>query len=129
MPSRATEFSACPSNSMTMSSCQPACRRRQCCTSPGRMVMVGSRTPFTARKRAASSGKSVPKILHRAKLVAHGPRQDEQALLRGSDLGDLGEIAFDDQRAHRAARDLYVGRSMRVWVVPIGPRAIVVMNR
>lgn len=50
----------CPSRSRNKSSCQPAWRMRQRCTSPGRMVMVGSRRPFTARKRAAVSGKSVP---------------------------------------------------------------------
>src|SRR6476661_1453976 len=56
MPSRAIGLSVCPPKSMKRSSCQPACRMRQRCTSPGRMVMVGSRTPFTARKRAGLLG-------------------------------------------------------------------------
>src|SRR5262249_26301600 len=39
--------------------CAPT--RRQRCTSPGRMSMVGRRWPLIARKRVAVSGKSVPK--------------------------------------------------------------------
>ncbi len=89
------------------------------------MVMVGSRTPFTAKKRAAVSGKQRPEILHHAELVEHRLGQHEQALLGGGDLRNIGEIAFDDQRAHRAAGDLHVGRAMRVRVIPIGPRDMV----
>ena len=87
--------------------------------------MVGSRMPLTAMKRAASLGKERRKVFHRAERVEHGLGQHEQALLGGDDLRNIGEIALDDQRAQRAARDLHVGRAMGMRVIPIGPRDMV----
>lgn len=87
--------------------------------------MVGSLTPFTARKGAGRFREKRSEIFHHAKRVEHGLGQHEQALLSGSDLGNLGEITFDDQCAHSATRDLHVGRSMCVRVIPIGPRDMV----
>ena len=70
--------------------------------------MVGSRTPFTAKKRAAFSGKSVPKSSTMPNAVEHRIGHHEQTLLRGRDLGNISEIAVDDQRTQRAARKLHV---------------------
>ena len=89
--------------------------------------MVGSRTPFTA-KSARRSREQRAEIFDHAELIEHRLGQHEQALLGGNDLRNIGEIAFDDQRAHRAARDLHVGRAMRVWVIPIAPGDMVGRN-
>jgi hypothetical protein len=64
-------------------------------------------------------------ILNHAEIIEDSLSQHEQPLLRGCDLRNVSEIALDDQRADSAARDLHVGRSMRVRVIPIGPRDMV----
>ena len=65
------------------------------------------------------------KILNHAELVEHSLGQHEQPLPRGCDFWDISEIAFDDQRANGAARDLHVCRTMGVRMIPIGPRDMV----
>ena len=65
------------------------------------------------------------KILNHAELIEDSLGQHEKALLRGGDFWDIGEIALDDQRANRAARELHVCRSVGVRVIPIGPRDMV----
>ncbi len=107
--------------------CEPT--RRQRCTSPGRMSIVGRRWPLIARKRVAFLGKQRAEILDHAVGVEHDLRQQHDALARPGDLRHIGEVAFDDDGARHAARHLHVGRAVVMRMIPVGAARMVRRQR
>jgi hypothetical protein len=103
--------------------CEPI--RRQRCTSPGRMSMVGRRWPLIARKRVEVSGKERAEILDHVEGVEHDLRQQHDPLARLGDLGHIGEVAFDDDGPRHAARHLHIGGAVVMGMVPVGAARVV----
>ena len=68
-------------------------------------------------------------ILDHAVGVVDHLGQHQQPLARGRDLGHVGEIALDDERADHAARHLDVGAAVVVRVIPIGAAGVVGRQR
>ena len=88
---------------------------------------VDDRPALAVDRQEARRGfrKERAEVLDHVGGIEHDLRQQHDPLARPGDLGDVGEVAFDDDGARHAARHLDVGRTVVMRMVPVGAARVV----
>jgi hypothetical protein len=102
--------------------CEPTSRQR-CLAWPH----VDCRPPLAVDREEAHRlfRKQRAKVLDHVLGVERHLLQQHDPLARAGDLRHIGEVAFDDDGAHHAARHLRVGRAVEMRMIPVGAARVV----